>query len=917
MNGAEKSPRGIFAGGSSLFSSIRGKLFLLVQSVLIPVILIQIGYIYIRFKGRVENASRANLELSRTVAAGFAEFIKDTVNQELSIGASFTMSTRPSADEMLRLLELNRKESRAISSFSWLDPHGRVVASSLTSLVGEELRDRTYVRALLSGKLWVVSDLIRSRATEKPVFTINRALRTKSGNLLGMVVATVEPEKLKEELFFNLAGDEAITVIDSQGNAVWQHPENRASRQKRDFLKGAPSVRRALEGREFTRVLPSFDTKKNRIVSLSPISSIGWAARVESPEEKVMAPIRAQLLQEMAIFFLLMLGVFFGTFVLSEGLSGSIRRLLEHALALGGGKHTGPIEERGPYELKGLASAFNVMAQKVLARETALKAEQERLISLCEAIPACVSLQAPDRSITYANQRFRETFGDPEEKYCYELLENRSEACENCDYFRCLDMRTPRQWEWIDSAGRYFSVHTHPFTDGKGAPLVLKLALDISERKRAWQALAETETRLRELAENIRDVFWVSSPEKLLYVSPAYEEIWGRSRESLYEDPASYIESVHPLDRERVVRAFPKSLAAREPSSLEFRIIRPDETMRWVLVRSFPVFEQGRLVRMVGIAEDVTAEKEAEEYLRAERDLAFGLGEANNLAEGMKHLLEACLTISGLDSGAVYLVEDREPRLLCHKGLSEPFLESAPLKEQVYPKTRFAGKTQGSGVKSSNAPKMEALLSRERIAECWTFPLRHQGEVVSVLYLASHVKEEIPENVRAAVEVFATRIEGFISRVKLVETIEEHRKELQESNTALKVLLRQREEDRKELREFLLKNVEHLIEPHMERLKKTHLVDEQKELVELLESHLQEITSPFAHKISEPLLGLTPTEIRVADLIRKGKGSKEIADLLGISEYAVVFHRQGIRRKLGLSGKKLNLQAHLGRLGQL
>ncbi|MGC8491152.1 MAG: PAS domain S-box protein [Syntrophobacteraceae bacterium] len=912
MDGAGKSPRKIFAGGSPLFSSIRGKLFLLVQSVLIPVILIQIGYIYLRFKGRVESASRTNLQLSRTVAADFAEFIKDTVNQELSLSASFTMPTRPSADEMLRLLELNRKESRAISSFSWLDPHGRVIASSLSSSVGEDLSDRTYVRALLSGRQWVVSDLIRSRATGKPVFTISRAFRTKSGNLLGMVVAAVEPEKLKEELFFNLVDDEAITVIDSHGNAVWQYPENREGRQKRNFLKDAPSVRLALEGREFTRVFSSFDTKKNRIVSLSPIASIGWAALAESPEEKVMAPIRAQLLQEMAIFFLLMLGVFFGAFVLSEGLSGSIRSLLEHALALGGGTLNGPIEERGPYELKGLAFAFNVMAQKVLAREEALKAEQERLISLCEAIPACVSLQAPDRSITYANQRFRETFGDPEGKYCYELLENRSEVCENCDQFRSADIQD-QHWEWVDSAGRYYSVHTHPFTDGNGVPLVLKLALDISERKRAWQALAETETRLRELAENIRDVFWVSSPERLLYVSPAYEEIWGRSRESLYEDPASYIESVHPLDRERVVSAFPKSLEAREPSSLEFRILRPDETMRWVLVRSFPVFEQGRLVRMVGIAEDVTAGKEAEEFLRSERDLAFGLGEAHNLAEGMKHLLTACLALSGVDSGAVYLFENGEPKLLCHKGLSEQFLESAPLKEQA----RFAGKTQGSGAKTSDTTRMEALLGRQGIAACWTSPVRHQGEVVSVLYLASHINPEIPENSRIAVEVLATRIEGFISRVKLVETIEEHRKELQESNTALKVLLRQREEDRKELQESFLQNVEHLIEPYMEKLKKTHLVDEQKEIVELLESHLQEITSPFARKISEPLLGLTPTEIRVADLIRKGKGSKEIAELLGISEYAVVFHRQGIRRKLGLSGKKLNLQAHLGRLGQL
>jgi DNA-binding CsgD family transcriptional regulator/ligand-binding sensor protein len=169
---------------------------------------------------------------------------------------------------------------------------------------------------------------------------------------------------------------------------------------------------------------------------------------------------------------------------------------------------------------------------------------------------------------------------------------------------------------------------------------------------------------------------------------------------------------------------------------------------------------------------------------------------------------------------------------------------------------------------------------------------------------------------------FYTRFADMVSRLsygnlKLVKLLSEQKQaeeETREANSALKVLLKQRQEDRTELEESLLRNVKHLVVPYLEKLKGSRLDSNQRNFLEIMESHLREITSPFVQKISAPMLGLTPTEIRVADLIRQGKSSKEIADLLGISENAVIFHRQGIRRKLGLTGRKLNLQTYLGKL---
>lgn len=137
---------------------------------------------------------------------------------------------------------------------------------------------------------------------------------------------------------------------------------------------------------------------------------------------------------------------------------------------------------------------------------------------------------------------------------------------------------------------------------------------------------------------------------------------------------------------------------------------------------------------------------------------------------------------------------------------------------------------------------------------------------------------------------------------------------LQEAHAALKALMRQVQEERTELEESLLNNVQHLIMPCLARLKKNSVAQTHGRWLEMIESHLLQITSRFVHKISSPMLGLSPSEIRVADLIRRQKSSKQIADLLGLSERAVVFHRQSIRRKLGLTGSKLNLQTYIHNL---
>jgi PAS domain S-box-containing protein len=138
-------------------------------------------------------------------------------------------------------------------------------------------------------------------------------------------------------------------------------------------------------------------------------------------------------------------------------------------------------------------------------------------------------------------------------------------------------------------------------------------------RQDAHEALRQSEERFRQLAENINEVFWMTDPEttRLLYISPAYERVWGRSCQSLYEDPRSFMDAIHPEDRERVRIDVLEKQSRGEQTDKEYRVVRPDGSIRWVRDRAFPVKNAvGEFYRLVGIIDDFTARKEAEEALK-------------------------------------------------------------------------------------------------------------------------------------------------------------------------------------------------------------------------------------------------------------------------------------------------------------
>jgi diguanylate cyclase (GGDEF)-like protein/PAS domain S-box-containing protein len=179
------------------------------------------------------------------------------------------------------------------------------------------------------------------------------------------------------------------------------------------------------------------------------------------------------------------------------------------------------------------------------------------------------------------------------------------------------------------SGERWFRMMATPLAAARPNGVVV-MHLDVTREREAKEGLLASESRFRQMAESIRDVFFLRSLDgsQMHYVSPAYEQIWGRTCESLYDNPASWSDSIHPMDLAHVAAKFTEGGTAG--FDYEFRIVRPDGELRWIHARGFPVLDAaGKPYRTAGVASDITRRKQVMEELHRSESLKGAIVEAS------------------------------------------------------------------------------------------------------------------------------------------------------------------------------------------------------------------------------------------------------------------------------------------------
>lgn len=417
---------------------------------------------------------------------------------------------------------------------------------------------------------------------------------------------------------------------------------------------------------------------------------------------------------------------------------------------------------------------------------------------------------------------------------------------------------------------------------GRGA--IIGTLIDVSERRAFRDALERSEKKYRGLFEKLPDGFTlVGMDKKFIDINPAFCAMSGYTREELLS--LKYPDITPKKWHARQDKVIESQVLSRGYSDVfEKEYIKKDGTVFPIEVRAhLDRDEKGNPLQMWGFVRDISQRKEAEKALKWE-ELKY------------KILFES-------SNDAILLMKD-DSCIDCNTKAWEMFGRT---KKQMIGQKPFMfsprAQNDGSGSNEAAAEKIKAALSGSLQFFEWRY-YRSEGTFFDAEVSLNCIDF-------GGEHLLQCIIRDITVRKQFEEEARKKSKDLEDVNAALRVLLKQREKDREELEELVLQNVRELILPYVDKLKRHKLDPQQKSYLNVLETNLRNIISPFARKMTSIDVYFTPTELRVAHLIREGKTAKEIAQLLGVSESAINLHRQKLRNKLGLNNMKVNLTAYL------
>jgi len=416
------------------------------------------------------------------------------------------------------------------------------------------------------------------------------------------------------------------------------------------------------------------------------------------------------------------------------------------------------------------------------------------------------------------------------------------------------------------------------------------------------------------LLENINDcVYLLNDKGCFAFINRAIEQEPGIALDNLIG--FHFLDVVPSKERERVRMNLEKVMGGEEVPPYELEYATPDGKPLFLEFITSPIYQRNKVIGLQGVCRNVTKRRMAEERMR------FLSSAAEQSSEG--------ITISDLGGDLLYLNEafakmhgygpdELIGRNLTTFGTPDRMPATEAANRQMEEEGEFIGEIWHSRSDGTVFPVlMHSSLLRDKEGN----PIAVIGTIRDITEL-KHAEEEL----RKANEELEQRVEERTAelaeakellkreireRKQAEQELELKTNNLEDANTALTVLLKKRDQDKLELEENVLSNMKQLIEPYLEKLRSTRLDERQQAFVSIIESNLEAITSPFSRNLASCYLNLTPTEIQVADLVKQGRSSKEIADLMNLSWKTIKTHRRNIRTKLDIHNKKANLRSYL------
>lgn len=447
-------------------------------------------------------------------------------------------------------------------------------------------------------------------------------------------------------------------------------------------------------------------------------------------------------------------------------------------------------------------------------------------------------------------------------------------------------------------SGTWFDTLFFPLPDNEEKILKIGIiARDITERKLAQMRMQQRESLIRSIGNNLPNcmlyqiVRTADGERRFTYVSEAVRRFYNCSPAEAMADAKRIYGMVAKEDQQRVYEEEEKAFRQLCTFSTETRVVNPDGGLRWSYFASSPSLLEDGVTCWDGIEIDISERKCIENNLRLLfEESPVGILVADDRGDRFLKANPAICRMLGYTEAE-----------LLRMGIVD--IHPAEALQSVF--DAFERQKKGE---ITLAPAL-ACIRKDGVviyADISTSPIFMDGRMVLVGFFSEiTARKKAEDALQQANEELEKRVK------ERTEALEMQKSVLEQVNAALNVLLKKRDEDKLMIEESVLFNAKEIVEPMIVRLKNSGLKQDQAAFANAIESGLQDIVSPFSLSLHSKYLGLTLSEIRVANLVKEGKTTKEIASLLNSTSRAISFHRQNLRKKLGLGNRRANLGSYL------